>query len=230
MSGNTTVVLRQEQGLSRSETDAYEQELRRLLFCGTIREAREYAEDHDALTVLAKMTRREGTAIAALADKALQYRAILAEFRDMAQGAYSDGRAASRMNALFFKFAEKECDFGLQRLIMETMRAWTKELQGSREKFVADDFFRILADRDAEAAAQAEQRRHVQSQRHTRSLADEVCTRLYHSDWGVPDFINWIGDQLQDDYALIMDLLREGARPDHGCSARAREILRHLEP
>lgn len=157
MSGNTTVVLRQEPGFSRSETDAHEQELRRLFVCGTIREAREYADDHGALVVLGRMTQREGTAFAELAHTILRYPAIIAELRDMAHGAQSDERAASRMNALFFKFASEERDFGTQRLIVETMREWIKEPVGSRKKFVADNFFRVLVERDIAVAARAQE-------------------------------------------------------------------------
>ncbi|MBI4193197.1 MAG: hypothetical protein HY536_01045 [Candidatus Colwellbacteria bacterium] len=230
MSGNTTVVLRKDKNAPAQQPAEREQMLRQLLLCGTIREAREYAEDHGALAVLARIALREGTAFAELARTALRYPAIAAELRDMVQSAYSDVCAASRMNALFFKFASKEYDFGTQRLIVETLRAWTKEPRGSREEFAAEDFFRVLAERDLAASLHAEERRRARAQWRPRSLDEEICTRLYHPDLGVPDFIDWMGDQPHGDYELIMDLLREGAREGHGCAARARDILRHLEP
>ncbi|MDO8584719.1 MAG: hypothetical protein Q7R85_01190 [bacterium] len=145
MAGNTTVVLRRDANVSSSQAAEHERVLRHLLLCGTIREARSYAEDCGVLAMLGMLIRRERTAIAVLAREALRYPGVLTELRESITTAYSDECAASRIVALFAQLASAEREFGLQRVIHEMMRdAATREPEGSRMRFVAAEFYKWL--------------------------------------------------------------------------------------
>ncbi|GEM_PF-6970981 len=224
MMGDTTVILRKGEDVPVSQSENYEAELRRLLFCDTIVAAREYAEDRCILGMLAKLARREGTAIGELAQQALRYPVVLAELRESIVTAPSSECAATRIQALFLQIASKECEFGLQRMIGEIMRdAAAHEPEGSRMRFVAEEFLRCVAKIKEGASSACPSKGRLPS---TVWAVQFLCSGAY----SIPNFMDWMGMQPRDDLRSIVDLLRERMQKrDYGWEL-AQTVLRCLEP
>lgn len=223
MAGDTTVVLRKDKDVPAPQPGSHEAELRRLLLCGTIRAAREYAEERSVLGILGRLAQCEGTAIAELARQALFYPATSAEFAGKAAAMSSNTAAAWMVSDLFNDLLRDDRDLPRQRVIVEIMRAWAAQERDARQQFVGNDFLRLVYSKKNKGLVLADQQVRLPAKQ-------GAFDALSAGDYSIPSFLDWMCAQPQDELEPIMEMLRERVRRRGYGWELARTLLGHLEP